>query len=46
MKHGNWALSVLAGAAQGPHSLQLVISPESGPAQSVNLVLTVVGPGA
>ena len=40
------ALSVPVGAAQGPHSLQLVITPASGPAQSVNLVLTVVSPGA
>jgi hypothetical protein len=42
----NLALSVPVGAAQGQHSLQLVISPESGPAQSVNLVLTVFSPGA
>ena len=40
------ALLVPVGAAQGPHSLQLVITPASGPAQSVNLVLQVVSPGA
>ncbi|MCL4176828.1 MAG: hypothetical protein KJ072_03665 [Verrucomicrobia bacterium] len=38
------ALSVPAGATPGQHSLQLVISPASGPAQTVDLALTVVGP--
>ena len=38
------ALSVPVGATQGQHSLQLAISPASGPAQSVDLALNVVGP--
>ena len=39
------ALLIPVGAAPGPHSLQLVITPTSGPAQSVDLVLQVVAPG-
>jgi hypothetical protein len=38
------ALSVPVGATSGQHSLQLAISPASGPAQTVDLALNVVGP--
>jgi hypothetical protein len=38
------ALSVPVDATPGRHSLQLVVSPASGPAQTVDLTLFVVGP--